>query len=128
MEEKKENVLAKIIIDICYEIHSTLGPGLLESVYEEIFCFELNARGIPFERQKGIAVLWKEIKMDVGFRADVIVDKCVMVEFKSIEAISRAHPKIVLTYIVLTQLKLGLLINFGVPLLKEGITRLVNKL
>jgi GxxExxY protein len=128
MDEKKENVLAKIIIDICYEIHSTLGPGLLESVYEEIFCFELNARGIPFERQKGVAVIWKEIKMDVGFRADVIVDKCVMVEFKSIEAISRAHPKIVLTYIVLTQIKLGLLINFGVPLLKEGISRIVNKL
>ena len=128
MEEKKENILARIIIDICYEMHSTLGPGLLESVYEEIFCYELNVRGIPFERQKGVAVIWKEIKMDVGFRADVIVDKCVMVEFKSIEAISRAHPKIVLTYIVLTQIKLGLLINFGAPLLKEGITRLVNKL
>ena len=128
MEEKIENILARIVVDICYEIHSTLGPGLLESVYEEILCDELSARGIPFERQKGVAVIWKEIKMDIGFRADVIVDKRLMVELKSIDTISRAHPKIVLTYITLTKIKLGLLINFGAPLLKEGITRIVNKL
>src|SRR5690349_9028970 len=128
MEEKIENILASIIIDICYEIHTTLGPGLLESVYEEILCYELSQRGIPFERQKAVAVIWKTIKMDLGFRADVIVDKKVIVELKSIEAVSRAHPKIVLTYLTICQIKLGLLINFGAPLLKEGITRLVNKL
>jgi GxxExxY protein len=128
MEEKIENILARTVVNICYEIHSTLGPGLLESVYEEILCYELGVRGIPFERQKPVAVFWKEIKMDIGFRADVIVDKRLMVELKSVEAIARAHPKIVLTYITLTHIKLGLLINFGAPLLKEGITRIVNKL
>jgi len=128
MDEKIENILAKIIIDICYEIHTTLGPGLLESVYEEILCYELRERGIPFERQKAVGVSWKTIKMELGFRADVIVDKTVIVELKSIEAISRAHPKIVLTYLKICQIKLGLLINFGAPILKEGITRLVNNL
>lgn len=128
MEEKRENALAKIIVEICYEIHTTLGPGLLESVYEEILCYELQQRGIPFERQKGVTVHWKEIKMDKGYRADVIVDKCVLVEIKSLEAIARSHPKVVLTYIRLSKIKLGLLINFGAPLLKEGITRIVNNL
>jgi GxxExxY protein len=123
-----ENELSGIIIDICYEIHSTLGPGLLESVYEEILCFELAERGIPFERQKPMPVLWKSIKMDVGFRADVIVDRKVLVEIKSVESIAKVHPKITLTYIRITNIKLGLLINFGAPVLKEGITRLVNDL
>lgn len=123
-----ENELSGIIIDICYEIHSTLGPGLLESVYEEVLCFELAERGIPFERQKPMPVMWKSIKMDVGFRADVIVDRKVLVEIKSVESIAKVHPKITLTYIRITNIKLGLLINFGAPVLKEGITRLVNDL
>ena len=123
-----ENELSGIIIDICFEIHTTLGPGLLESVYEEIICFELTARGIPFERQKGVPVIWKGMKMDIGFRPDIIVDKKVVVEIKSVETIARSHPKITLTYIRLSNIKLGLLINFGAPVLKEGITRLVNNL
>lgn len=123
-----ENELSGIIIDICFEIHTTLGPGLLESVYEEIICFELTARGIPFERQKGIPVIWKGMKMDIGFRPDIIVDKKVVVEIKSVETIAKSHPKITLTYIRLSNIKLGLLINFGAPVLKEGITRLVNNL
>lgn len=123
-----ENELSGIIIDICFEIHTTLGPGLLESVYEEIICFELTARGIPFERQKGVPVVWKGMKMDIGFRPDIIVDKKVVVEIKSVETIARSHPKITLTYIRLSNIKLGLLINFGAPVLKEGITRLVNNL
>lgn len=123
-----ENELSGIIIDICYEIHTSLGPGLLESVYEEILCYELTERGIPFERQKGMPVLWKSIKMDIGYRADVIVDKKVVVEIKSVENIARVHPKITLTYLRLSNIKLGLLINFGAPVLKEGITRIVNNL
>lgn len=123
-----ENELSGMIIDICYEIHYTLGPGLLESVYEEILCFELAERGIPFERQKPMAVVWKSTKMDIGFRADVIVDRKVLVEIKSVESIAKVHPKITLTYIKISNLKLGLLINFGAPVLKEGITRLVNHL
>ena len=123
-----ENELSGIIIDICYEIHTTLGPGLLESVYEEILCFELKERGIPFERQQAVPVIWKTIKMDIGFRPDVIVDQKVVVEIKSVETIAKSHPKITLTYIRLRKIKLGLLINFGAPVLKEGITRLVNNL
>lgn len=123
-----ENEISAIVIDICYEIHSTLGPGLLESVYEEILCYELAERGIPFERQKGMPVLWKTIKMDIGYRTDIIVDKKVVVEIKSVENIARVHSKITLTYLRLSKIKLGLLINFGAPVLKEGITRLVNNL
>ena len=123
-----ENEIARIVIDICFEIHNTLGPGLLESVYEEILCHELMERDIPFERQKGMPVFWKEIKMDLGYRSDIIVEKKVIVELKSVEGIAKVHPKIVLTYLKLSSMKLGLLINFGVPLLKDGIVRLVNGL
>ena len=123
-----ENEISAIIIDTCYEIHTTLGPGLLESVYEEIICYELTERGIPFERQKAVPVIWKNIKMDIGFRPDIIVADKVVVEIKSVETIAKSHPKITLTYIRLRKIKLGLLINFGAPVLKEGITRLVNGL
>ena len=123
-----ENEISAIIIDICYEIHTTLGPGLLESVYEEIICYELTERGIPFERQKAVPVIWKNIKMDIGFRPDIIVADKVVVEIKSVETIAKSHPKITITYIRLRKIKLGLLINFGAPVLKEGITRLVNGL
>ena len=128
MITRTENELTGIIVDICYEIHSTLGPGLLESVYEEILCYELGQRGIPFERQKGMPVIWKKLKMNLGFRSDVIVDKKVIVEIKSVEQIARSHPKILLTYLRLAKVKVGLLINFNVPLIKEGITRIVNNL
>jgi len=123
-----ENEIARIVLDICFEIHTTLGPGLLESVYEEILCYELSERGIPFERQKGMPVFWKKIKMDLGYRSDVIVDKKIIVELKSVETLAKVHSKIVLTYLKLSNLRLGLLINFGGPLLKDGIVRLVNNL
>ena len=123
-----ENDIARIVLDICFEIHTTLGPGLLESIYEEILCYELTKRGIPFERQKGMPVIWKEIKMDLGYRSDVIVGKKVIVELKSVEAVAKVHSKIVLTYLKLSNLKLGLLINFGTALLKDGIVRLANNL
>jgi GxxExxY protein len=123
-----ENELSGIIIEICYEIHTRFGPGLLESVYEEILCYELTQRGIPFERQKAVPVIWKNLKMDIGFRPDVIVAKKLVVEIKSVENLAKSHPKILLTYIRLCNIKLGLLINFNAPLLKDGITRIVNKL
>ena len=123
-----ENEIARIVLDICFEIHRELGPGLLESAYEEILCYELGQRGLSFERQKGLPVVWKEIKMDVGYRPDVVVEGKVVVELKSVEVIAKSHPKIVLTYVRISKMKLGLLINFGAPLLKEGIIRLVNKL
>lgn len=123
-----ENELAKVIVNTCYDIHVELGPGLLESVYEEILYFELTSQGYKVERQKPIPVFWKEIKMDIGFRADLIVEDKVVVELKSVELIAPVHPKKLLTYLRLTKLKLGLLINFNEALIKDGITRVVNGL
>jgi GxxExxY protein len=123
-----ENELAKVIVNTCYNIHVELGPGLLESVYEEILCYELTSQGFKVERQKGIPVFWKDLKMDIGFRADLIVENKVVVELKSVELIAPVHPKKLLTYLRLTNLKLGLLINFNEALIKDGITRIVNGL
>lgn len=123
-----ENELAKIVVDICFKIHNTLGPGLLESVYEEVLCYELTKKGIPFTRQQGIPVVYEEVVLDLGFRSDVIVMNTLLVELKSIETIASVHKKITLTYLRLTQLKLGLLVNFNQALIKDGITRIVNGL
>ena len=123
-----ENELSKIIVDLAYRIHSRLGPGLLESVYEGILSYELHKAGLYVEKQKGIPVFWDNLKMDLGFRADIIVDKKVVIEIKSVETIAPVHQKQVLTYLKLTDLKLGLLINFNVALIKDGITRIVNHL
>jgi GxxExxY protein len=123
-----ENELSKIIVDVAYKIHTRLGPGLLESVYEEIMYFELIKAGLQVERQKGIPVLWDELKMELGFRADLIIENKVIVELKSVEIIAPVHPKQLLTYLKITGLKLGLLINFDEALIKDGITRIVNNL
>lgn len=123
-----ENEISKIIVDIAYKIHTSLGPGLLESVYEEIMHYELLKSEFQVERQKGIPVIWKENKMELGFRADLIVENKVIIELKSVEVIAPIHPKQLLTYLKLTGLKLGLLINFNDVLIKSGITRIVNNL
>ncbi|MFC0514963.1 GxxExxY protein [Mucilaginibacter angelicae] len=123
-----ENSISKLIVNTAFEIHTQLGPGLLESVYEEILYFELVSLGLKVERQKGICVFWKEIKMDIGFRADLIVEDKVIIEIKSVTAISPVHTKQVLTYLKLSGCKLGLLINFNEQLIKSGITRVVNNL
>lgn len=123
-----ENELSKIIVDCCFKIHTTLGPGLLESVYEETLTYELIKRGLFVKRQQGIAVVYEEIKMDLGFRADLIVEDKVIVEIKSIESIAPVHQKQVLTYLRLTGIKLGLLVNFNEALIKTGIQRIVNNL
>lgn len=123
-----ENEISKVIVDACYNIHYELGPGLLESVYEEILYYELVNLGLKVERQKPIPLKWKDIKMEVGFRADLIVENKVVIELKSVESISPVHPKQVLTYLKITGLKLGLLINFNEKLIKDGITRIVNNL
>ena len=123
-----ENIIAKIIVDCCFKIHTTLGPGLLESVYEELLCYELQQRKLSFTRQKGISVVYEKVKMDLGFRADIIVENTVIIEIKSVENIAQVHPKQLLTYLRLTNLKLGLLINFNEALIKNGITRIVNNL
>ncbi len=123
-----ENELSKLIVDLCYRIHKQYGPGLFESVYEEIFCFEWSKNGIPFKRQCPIPLVHGDIIMEAGFKADVIIDDKVIVEFKSIEALAPVHFKQVKTYLNLTELKLGLLVNFNVPLIKDGIRRVVNNL
>jgi GxxExxY protein len=123
-----ENELSKILVDIAYKIHRRLGPGLLESVYEEILYYELRKLGLFVERQTGIPVYWEDIKMELGFRADLIIEKKVIIEIKSVESIAPVHPKQLLTYLKITGIKLGLLINFNEVLIKDGITRIVNNL
>jgi len=123
-----ENEIAKQVVDICFHLHYKYGPGLFESVYEEIFCYEWAKTGIVFTRQQPISLVHEEIKLEVGFRADVIIDNKVIVELKSIEALAPVHYKQVQTYLKLTDIKLGLLVNFNVNLIKDGIHRIVNKL
>jgi GxxExxY protein len=123
-----ENELSKIVIDLCMKIHRILGPGLLESVYEKVLCYELKKLGINVERQKPIRLVYEEVLMDIGFRADVIVEGILLLELKSSEAVTTVHQKILLTYLRITNIKLGLLINFQGALLKDGIKRIVNNL
>lgn len=123
-----ENEISRIIVSTCFNIHTELGPGLFESVYEEILFHELKEKGLKVERQKAIPVIWKGLTMKVAFRADLIVENKVIIELKSVEYIIPVHQKQLLTYLKITNLKLGLLINFNERLLKSGITRIVNNL
>jgi GxxExxY protein len=123
-----ENEISAIVVDVCYKIHVKLGPGLLESVYESILYHELTKRGLSVERQKQLPVLWDGIQLDIGFRSDLIVENKVILEIKSIEQITDIHAKQVLTYLKITKMKLGLLINFNVPIIKLGIKRVVSNL
>ena len=123
-----ENEISRIIVDVAYKIHIKLGPGLLESVYEAIMYHELIKRGLKVERQKPIPVIWDEIYLDIGFRSDLIVEDKVIVELKSVETLSKVHSKQILTYLKITNMKLGLLINFNEALVRDGIYRIVNGL
>ena len=123
-----ENEIATQVVDAAYQIHVKLGPGLFESVYEVVLAYELKKRGLQVERQVPIAIEYEGIKFDEGFRADVIVENKVLIELKSIESLGNVHKKQVLTYLKLTNMKLGLLINFGESLIKDGIVRIVNSL
>jgi len=123
-----ENEAAKHIVDVAFKIHTTYGPGLLESVYEHIMTYELEKRGMLVNFQQPIPVVHENVRMGVGFRADLIVENKVLVEIKSVEAIAPVHKKQLLTYLRLTDKRLGLLINFNVELIKNGISRIVNRL
>ena len=123
-----ENELSKIILDSCYRIHSALGPGLLESVYEEALVYELRKRGISCGQQVEIPVIYETVRLDAGFRADIVVEEKVIIELKSLDEIKPVHKKQLLTYLRLSRMKLGLLINFNVESMKNGITRIVNNL
>lgn len=123
-----ENEFAKIIVDVAFHIHRQLGPGLLESVYEAIMIIELRKRGLQVRNQVPVPVTWDDQLLELGFRADLLVEDCVMVELKSVENVIPVHKKQLLTHIRLAGLRLGLLINFNVELIKDGITRIVNGL
>lgn len=123
-----ENVIASKIVDAAFRIHTALGPGLLESAYDAVLPYELNRRGLHVVRQQAIPVVWENLRIDAGFRADLIVEDKVIVEVKSIEVVAAVHKKQLLTYLRLADKRLGLLINFHVPLIKDGITRIVNGL
>ena len=123
-----ENQIATIIVDAALRIHRTLGPGLLESVYQAALDYELQKRGLRIAQQVGLPVHYEEVKLELGFRVDLIVNEKVIIEIKSIEAFAPVHRKQLLTYLRLMDLRLGLLINFNVELIKDGIQRVVNRL
>jgi GxxExxY protein len=118
--------IAKDVVDASMKIHMKLGPGLLETVYEVVLARELQRRGYEVERQKPVPIRYEDVTFDEGFRADLIVNSCLLVELKSLERLAPVHSKQVLTYIRLLDFRLGLLINFGEALLKEGIKRVTN--
>lgn len=124
----RENEVSAIILDTSIKLHVMYGPGLFESVYEEVLWYELVKHGLSVERQKAIPFIHKEIKLEAGFRADLIIENRVLVEVKSVAALADVHFKQVQTYLKLTGLKLGLLINFNESLLKKGYHRIANKL
>lgn len=123
-----ENEISKLVLDVCFKIHRQYGPRLFEKVYEEIFRYEWQKLNIPYKRQHPIPVIHETIKMEAGYRADVIIDNKVIIEMKSVEELADVHYKQLLTYLKLANMKLGMLINFNVPLLKNGIHRVVNNL
>jgi GxxExxY protein len=124
----KENEITATIVDAAVQIHQELGPGLLESVYEEILTYELSTRGINVARQMPVPVVYRSLQFEIGFRADLLVDNLVVVELKSVAEISPAHRKQIQTYVRLMNLRVGLLLNFGAALMKDGIVRVVNNL
>jgi GxxExxY protein len=121
-----ENEIGAIVVDCAIKVHMRLGPGLLESVYETVLAYELERRGLSVERQVPVPIFYDDIRFEEGFRADLIVNGKVILELKSVEHITNAHKKQVLTYLRLTGMKVGYLLNFGEALMKDGITRCIN--
>jgi GxxExxY protein len=124
----EENEIGKCIVDIAIQIHREMGPGLLESVYEAILAHQLRQRNFDVKRQVAIPIEYRGLKFDEGFRADLIVDNKVIVELKCVEKLNNAHRKQLLTYLRLTEMHLGYLLNFSESLMKYGIHRTVNNL
>jgi len=123
-----ENEIAREVVDAAFKIHTRLGPGLLESVYETILIYELHKRGLDVEAQVSVPVVYEEVRIDKGFRADLLVGGMIIVELKSVETMLPVHKKQLLTYLRLADKRLGLLINFGAARIKDGIVRVVNGL
>jgi len=123
-----ENEISKIVVDVAFQIHTSLGPGLLESVYQKVMVYELRKRGLQVEEELPLPVVWDDVKLEVGFRVDLLVNQKLVIELKSVERVAPVHKKVLLTYLRLSDCKLGLLINFGEELMKTGISRVVNGL
>lgn len=121
---EETNLIAQQIVDAAFAVHSALGPGLLESVYEACLCHELTNRGLSFERQLSLPVIYEGVKLDAGLRLDLLVADQVIVELKAVEMVQEVHKAQLLTYLKLTGHRLGLLINFNVPVIRKGISRL----
>ena len=123
-----ENDIAKRVVHAAYLVHTRLGPGLLESVYEAVMAYELGKAGLRFERQLPVPVVYESVRIDQGFRVDLLVEDKVIVELKSVETVAPVHKKQLLTYLRLMDKRLGLLINFGSHMIRDGISRVVNGL
>ncbi len=123
-----ENQISREIVDAALKVHKQLGPGLLESAYEECLSFELIQRDLLVERQKALPLVYEEVKLEAGYRVDLLIEKKVIIEIKAVEGLNDVHLAQILTYLKLSDCKLGLLINFNVALIKHGIKRVVNKL
>lgn len=123
-----ENELSKIVFNCALKVHQNLGPGLLESAYEECLFYELMKTGLDIQKQKGLPLVYEEVKLDIGYRIDIIIENKLILEIKSVEALNDIHFAQLLTYLKLTNCKLGMLINFNVLLIKNGIKRVVNNL
>jgi GxxExxY protein len=121
-----ENEISKIVFESALKVHKNLGPGLLESAYEECLFYELKKSNLIVEKQKALPLIYEEVKLDVGYRIDIIVENKFIIEVKSVETLNEVHLAQVLTYLRLSDCKLGLLINFNVKLLKEGVRRVIN--
>jgi GxxExxY protein len=123
-----ENELSKIVFDCALKVHQTLGPGLLESAYEECLFYELKKTGLEVQKQKALPLIYEEVNLDIGYRIDLIIENKLILEIKSVEILNDVHFAQLLTYLKLTDCKLGLLINFNVMLIKNGIKRIANNL
>ncbi|MBM3967235.1 MAG: GxxExxY protein [Planctomycetes bacterium] len=121
-----ENEIAKLVVDAAIKVHSKLGPGLLESVYEVVLAKELERRGLIIMRQVSVPIQYEDLSFDEGFRADILVEGKVILELKSVEQLAKVHQKQLFTYLKLADKRLGLLLNFGADLMKEGIKRIAN--
>jgi GxxExxY protein len=123
-----ENDISKIIFESALKVHKALGPGLLESSYQECLYFELKKSGLFVKKQKPLPLIYEDVKLEVGYRVDLLVENKVIIEVKSVDALNDIHLAQILTYLKLSECKLGMLINFNVLLIKDGIRRVVNKL
>ena len=123
-----ENQLSRMVFNDALKVHRNLGPGLLESSYEECLFYELNKSGLLIERQKPLPLIYEDVKLDIGYRVDLLIEKKLIIELKSVETLNEIHFAQLLTYLKLSNCKLGLLINFNVTLIKNGIKRIANNL